>query len=522
MLINPEMESNLSPNLNPYCRLAGEKLKLKAEWLNGFLPVRRNLPGRGEYGQRRDGGGFRAQHLRAERNRLPAGGDGAAPLVIRPATLRAEKDGDVVGAGAGRGHSFEQWRGDVFVQKIAAGSLFGKTDLEADRRQNLWNVDAAGLLAALAGDPLPAFGAFVGGLEKAFLAARRFDGENALHADLRGFLDDPLEAVELDERGAEQEVDWRRRRLDRFENAEYHPLAAGLGDLGEVRGAVVGDFKTLAGLDAQDSREMAGCLAAEFGCAVMDGIDEESASCQATIVGGLGLTAFDAEAQRRGDRTQRKAKGKKQKAPIRRLAFPRELMIALLRGILVEKHPNQAIVEAGGVGYDVNIPVSTFTKLPDPGAEVRLYIHTHVREDALSLYGFLSQDEKALFEKLIGVSGIGPTLAVKVLSGLSAADLVNFIRRGEVDRLVRVPGVGKKTAERMVLELRDKLPAVTGAEPATPSAEALSPVDQDVLSALLNLGCARPQAEAAVRKAKAPGGLTEFEPLFRRALELVR
>ncbi|HEV3198789.1 MAG TPA: Holliday junction branch migration protein RuvA [Bryobacteraceae bacterium] len=200
-------------------------------------------------------------------------------------------------------------------------------------------------------------------------------------------------------------------------------------------------------------------------------------------------------------------------------------MIALLRGVLIEKHPNQAIVEAGGVGYDVTIPVSTFTHLPDAGAEVRLRIHTHVREDALSLYGFLTQDEKALFEKLIGVSGIGPTLAVKILSGLAAPDLIHSIRRGEVDRLVRIPGIGKKTAERMVLELRDKLPAVVGDEPQTPAAAALSAIDQDVLSALLNLGCARPQAEAAVRKAKAaggPAGSADFEPLFRRALEMVR
>jgi holliday junction DNA helicase RuvA len=201
-------------------------------------------------------------------------------------------------------------------------------------------------------------------------------------------------------------------------------------------------------------------------------------------------------------------------------------MIAHLRGILLEKHPNQAIVETGGVGYDVTIPVSTFTHLPDAGAEVRLRIHTHVREDALALFGFLTQDEKAIFEKLIGVSGIGPTLAVKILSGLAAPDLINAIRRGEVAQLVRVPGIGKKTAERMVLELRDKLPAVTGEEPAPAAADALSPVDQDVLSALLNLGCARPQAEAAVRKAKAAaataGANAEFEPLFRRALELVR
>ena len=197
-------------------------------------------------------------------------------------------------------------------------------------------------------------------------------------------------------------------------------------------------------------------------------------------------------------------------------------MIALLRGVLAEKHPNQAIVETGGVGYDVTIPVSTFTKLPDAGSEVRLRIHTHVREDALALYGFLTQDEKALFEKLISVSGIGPTLAVKILSGLAAPDLVLSIRRGEVEKLVKLPGVGKKTAERMVLELRDKLPPVTGDEPAAPAAEALSPIDQDVLSALLNLGCARPQAEAAVRKAKTAGAPADFEPLFRRALELVR
>jgi holliday junction DNA helicase RuvA len=196
-------------------------------------------------------------------------------------------------------------------------------------------------------------------------------------------------------------------------------------------------------------------------------------------------------------------------------------VIAQLRGTLLEKHPNQAIVEAGGVGYDVTIPVSTFTRLPDSGAEVRLRIYTHVREDALSLYGFLTQDEKALFEKLIGVSGIGPTLAVKILSGLAAPDLIAAIRRGEADRLVRIPGVGKKTADRMVLELRDKLPAVTGEEPETP-AGALSPVDQDVLSALLNLGCARPQAEAAVRKAKTMETSGDFETLFRRALELVR
>jgi holliday junction DNA helicase RuvA len=196
-------------------------------------------------------------------------------------------------------------------------------------------------------------------------------------------------------------------------------------------------------------------------------------------------------------------------------------MIALLRGTLVEKNPNQAILEVGGVGYDVTIPISTFSKLPDVGGETKLRIHTHVREDTLALYGFLTADEKNLFEKLIGVSGIGPGLAVKVLSGMAAGDLLGAIRRNEIEKLVRIPGVGKKTAERMVLELRDKLPVPAGAEQGAiePS---LSRLDEDVFSALLNLGCSRPAAEAAVRKARAGGAPEEFEPLFRKALELVR
>jgi holliday junction DNA helicase RuvA len=160
---------------------------------------------------------------------------------------------------------------------------------------------------------------------------------------------------------------------------------------------------------------------------------------------------------------------------------------------------------------------------------VRLRIHTHVREDALALFGFLTEDEKALFEKLISVTGIGPKMAMAVLSGIPPLELIAHIRRGEVDRLVRIPGVGKKTAERMVLELRDKMPAPSGEEPsaaAGPPSAALNAVEQDVLSALLNLGCARPAAETAVRKARVNGAPpppdSEFEPLFRRALELVR
>jgi Holliday junction DNA helicase RuvA len=198
-------------------------------------------------------------------------------------------------------------------------------------------------------------------------------------------------------------------------------------------------------------------------------------------------------------------------------------MIAYLRGRLLEKHPNQVIVETQGVGYDVTVPISTFAALPDAGGEVKLRIHTHVREDALALFGFLTAEEKMLFEKLISVSGIGPKLAVTVLSGLPTPDLIAAIRQGLVDHLVRIPGVGKKTAERIVLELRDKLEGIgVAAAGATPKAAPLSAIENDVLSALLNLGCARPAAEAAVRKAKAAGVAAEFEPMFRRALELLR
>jgi Holliday junction DNA helicase RuvA len=195
-------------------------------------------------------------------------------------------------------------------------------------------------------------------------------------------------------------------------------------------------------------------------------------------------------------------------------------MIALLRGTLVEKHPNQVILDVGGVGYDVTIPISTFSNLPGQGSVALLRIYTHVREDTFALYGFLTKDEKNLFEKLIGVSGIGPSLAVKVLSGMAATDLLNAIRSNELDKLVRIPGIGKKTAERMVLELRDKLPAPSGDEATVKPS--FSRLEDDVLSALLNLGCARSAAEAAVRKARAGGAPDDFEPLFRKALELVR
>ena len=190
-------------------------------------------------------------------------------------------------------------------------------------------------------------------------------------------------------------------------------------------------------------------------------------------------------------------------------------MIAHLRGRLIAKHPNQAVVEAAGVGYDVNISIPTFSGLPDIGREVALYVHTHVREDALALYGFLRAEEKQLFERLLQVSGIGPKLAITVLSGMPAEQMVGAIRSGDVTRLTRIPGIGKKTAERMVLELRDRLDALAGAVPATPTA---SPVEEDVLSALVNLGYGRPQAERALVAATRNAKAESFEALFREAL----
>lgn len=198
-------------------------------------------------------------------------------------------------------------------------------------------------------------------------------------------------------------------------------------------------------------------------------------------------------------------------------------MIAQLRGTLIEKHPNQAVVECAGVGYDVAISVSTYGSLPDVGSEVRLKIHTHVREDALVLFGFMSAEEKALFEKLITVSGIGPKLAITVLSGVEAGHLITIIRGGEVQQLTRIPGIGKKTAERIVLELRDKVDFGAAASTAKgPAVSVLSVMEQDAVSALVNLGCQQGAAEIAVKKAAGEVGTADFEPLFRRAMELLR
>ncbi len=189
-------------------------------------------------------------------------------------------------------------------------------------------------------------------------------------------------------------------------------------------------------------------------------------------------------------------------------------MIAHLRGRLIAKHPNQAIVETAGVGYDVTITVPTFSELPAQGSEVALHIHTHVREDALALFGFLRREEKQLFEKLITVSGIGPKLAITILSGMPAADMVGAIRGNDFARLTRIPGIGKKTAERMCVELRDKLEGFGATQPAVTH----SAVEEDVISALSNLGYQRAIAEKAVERAAQSAGRENFDAMFRAAL----
>ncbi len=203
-------------------------------------------------------------------------------------------------------------------------------------------------------------------------------------------------------------------------------------------------------------------------------------------------------------------------------------MIAHLRGRLIEKLPNQAVVECGGVGYDVAISVETFGSLPEEGLEASLFVHTHVREDQIALFGFAEIREKRLFEKLLTISGIGPKLAITVLSGIAADRLIAAIRAQDHGTLTKIPGIGKKTAERVVLELKDKLDDLAVAIPAVggrpASAGTLGAHGEDAVSALVNLGYPRVSAQRAVEAAmeKDPGSGREFEVLFRAAMNAIR
>ncbi|MGH9518664.1 MAG: Holliday junction branch migration protein RuvA [Terriglobales bacterium] len=190
-------------------------------------------------------------------------------------------------------------------------------------------------------------------------------------------------------------------------------------------------------------------------------------------------------------------------------------MIARLSGTLIERQPGRVVIETHGVGYELQIPVSTFEHLPAAGAAVTLLVHTHVREDALQLFGFATAAEKQLFEKLISVSGIGPRLAVALLGGLAADALASAIRQGDLPRLTSIPGVGKKTAERLILELRDKMPQELAAAPGS----ALSGTAEDVLSALVNLGYPHAAAAKAVQRAAQTHPGVAFDQLFAQCMK---
>lgn len=191
-------------------------------------------------------------------------------------------------------------------------------------------------------------------------------------------------------------------------------------------------------------------------------------------------------------------------------------MIALLRGRILDKHPQRVVVDVNGVGYDVQVPLSTFYSLGEPGTEVTLRVHTHVREDAIALFGFLTPLELELFERLIAINGVGPKLALAVLSGIDPPELVRAVRLQDMARLTAIPGVGKKTSERIALELKDRLPKglqVDVTRPRSPSDE----LRDDVISALLNLGYQRSAAEKAVEKVMTDGG--SFQDVLKNALK---
>jgi Holliday junction DNA helicase RuvA len=199
-------------------------------------------------------------------------------------------------------------------------------------------------------------------------------------------------------------------------------------------------------------------------------------------------------------------------------------MIAFLRGRVLDKYPNRIVIDVNGVGYELYVPLSTYYDVGEAGTEIALRVHTHVRDDALQLYGFLTTLEQQLFERLIAISGIGPKLAVAVLSGIDSRELVSSIQRADVARLTRIPGIGKKTAERMVLELKDRLAGVV--QPLDDNGSERTRPDHgrdDLVSALENLGYHRPLAEKAVDAVRARDGGASFEDALKGALrELMR
>jgi Holliday junction DNA helicase RuvA len=208
------------------------------------------------------------------------------------------------------------------------------------------------------------------------------------------------------------------------------------------------------------------------------------------------------------------------------LCFKCETMIAYLKGKLLEKEANTVIIETNGVGYDITIPLSTFYELGEAGEDIELRIYTYVREDSLQLFGFRTLRERSLFLKLITVSGIGPKLAITMLSGMSADEIIVAVRTDNLARLTSIPGVGKKTAERLVIELRDKLNEISSASVEERAAASNAPtsvdaVYDDALSALINLGYQRNAAEKALKQAVQDGTEMSVQKLLRKSLQLL-
>lgn len=198
-------------------------------------------------------------------------------------------------------------------------------------------------------------------------------------------------------------------------------------------------------------------------------------------------------------------------------------MIARLTGRLINKQPNSIILDVNGVGYELMVPLSTFYELGEAGSVVSLNVHTHVREDALQLFGFATELEKRLFQLLIGVSGIGPKLAITILSGLGTEDLIQAIRLGDLARLSGIPGIGRKTAERMVVELKDKVSTLSGEQPGPPAGVAQSGAGMrdDCISALVNLGYVKSAAEKAVGSVVKDNPEADFTTVLKLSLRLM-
>lgn len=196
-------------------------------------------------------------------------------------------------------------------------------------------------------------------------------------------------------------------------------------------------------------------------------------------------------------------------------------MIGQLTGRILRKGPQEVVLDVAGVGYRVLIPVSTFYRLADEGGPVSLRVHTHVRDDAIQLFGFATDAEQAIFERLIEVAGVGPKLAINILSGIEAPELVEALRSSDLGRLTRIPGVGKKTAERLVVELKDRMPALATAPAAAPAEGGGGPVKDDLVSTLANLGYSRGEAEKGVERALREDGSGRFEDLLRRSLRIL-